>query len=104
MPQVIRCPHCTKSMQVPDNVGGKQVRCPTCSKPFVVPATAVPAPAAPTPVAAAPAPSNRPPSAPDLGNGKGGAAPGPTKCPACGASLLEGAVACMDCGYLLQSE
>jgi len=25
MPQVIRCPHCTKAIQVPDNAGGKQV-------------------------------------------------------------------------------
>ena len=40
MPQVIRCPHCTKSMQVPDNAAGKTVRCPACTKPFAVPAAA----------------------------------------------------------------
>jgi serine/threonine protein kinase len=28
----------------------------------------------------------------------------PTNCPACGSKLLEGAVSCMDCGYLIQSE
>ena len=27
-----------------------------------------------------------------------------TKCPACGSDLLPGAVACMDCGFLIQSE
>src|SRR5437762_12059918 len=25
-------------------------------------------------------------------------------CPACGAALLPGAIACMDCGYMLRSE
>src|SRR6185295_3671433 len=89
MPQVIRCPHCTKSMQVPDNVAGKTVKCPSCQKPFAVPGVA---------------PSARPPSSPDMGNGAKVSAPAPTKCPACGSQLLEGAVACMDCGYLLQSE
>lgn len=97
MPQVIGCPHCKKSMQVPDGVAGKTVRCPSCSKPFTVPAAA---PAA----AASPA---RPPSNADVSIPKPApAAPAatPTNCPACGSSLLEGAVACMDCGYLLQSE
>ena len=28
----------------------------------------------------------------------------PTACPACGSKLLEGAVACMDCGYLLAAD
>src|SRR5205814_6160139 len=28
----------------------------------------------------------------------------PTKCPACSSDLLPGAVACMDCGYLIQAE
>src|ERR1700730_13363722 len=102
MPQIIRCPHCTKSMQVPDNVAGKTLRCPSCNKPFGVPAL--------SPVgAAAPSPPYRPPSGPELGNGARAAAAAPpvappTKCPACGSSLVEGAVACMDCGYLLQSD
>src|SRR6516165_5932269 len=103
MPQIIRCPHCTKSMQVPDNAGGKNVRCPSCKKPFMVPAAASPPakPAAP----AAPAPSS-----PAAGNGSRGAvaapapAPLPTVCPSCGSPLLEGAIACMDCGYLLQAD
>jgi predicted Ser/Thr protein kinase/phage FluMu protein Com len=101
MPQVIRCPHCTKSMQVPDNAGGKNVRCPSCKKPFTIPAAAgaVPKPAAPAPAAV-----------PVSGNGAKGAvaapapAPLPTICPSCGSKLLEGAIACMDCGYLLQAE
>src|SRR6202043_1527945 len=28
----------------------------------------------------------------------------PSKCPACGSDLLPGAIACMDCGFLIQSE
>src|SRR5262249_10446463 len=28
----------------------------------------------------------------------------PTACPACGAKLLEGAVSCMDCGYLIAAD
>ena len=32
------------------------------------------------------------------------AAPTPTNCPACGSKLNEGAVACMDCGFMLQAD
>ena len=34
MPHVLRCPHCGKSMQVPDHAAGKTVRCPNpkCQK------------------------------------------------------------------------
>ncbi len=91
MPQVLRCPNCTKSMQVPDNVIGKTVRCPSCTKPFTVPAPAT------TPTGRTPQSSNgtkAPAAAPET----------PTKCPACGSMLIEGAVACMDCGFLLQAE
>jgi len=107
MPQIIRCPHCTKSMQVPDNAGGKNVRCPSCKQPFTIPAAAGPAPK-PAAVPAAPAPGP-----PVGGNGAKGvvaavaaAAPSPlpTICPSCGSKLLEGAIACMDCGYLLQAD
>src|SRR4051812_13388949 len=114
MPQVIRCPHCQKQMQVPDNAAGRNVRCPSCNNPFTVPAmqpvgaaasTAAPSrPPAPT----APAPKStgggKPPSVGSLNL----SAPAPqpsasaTVCPQCNAKLLEGAIACMDCGYLLQ--
>ncbi len=100
MPQVIRCPHCTKSTQVPDNAAGKTVRCPGCAKPFAVPAAV---PLIPVPAAT---PSRTSPGV-ESGNGARVAATAPatpTKCPACGSTLLEGAVACMDCGFLLQSE
>ena len=89
-------------MQVPENVAGKTVRCPSCNQAFVVPAT--------VPVAAAVSPlPNRPSSIPGPSNGSRAvtatpAAAPPTKCPACGSALLEGAVACMDCGFLLQSD
>lgn len=98
MPYVIRCPHCTKAMQVPDNAAGKHVQCPTCKQTFAVPALAV---------AAAPA---APAAAVAVGNGSRAAAAAPTKpatptkCPSCGSTLLEGAVACMDCGFMLQGE
>ncbi|MCI0378017.1 MAG: protein kinase [Gemmataceae bacterium] len=104
MPQVLRCPHCQKSMQVPDNASGKTVRCPSCQKPFQVPGGVAPPVAAP-PVARPPAPS-------PTGNGARvqlvpatpPAPVTPANCPACGATLLEGAVSCMDCGYLVQAE
>src|SRR6266851_5704107 len=70
MPLVIRCPHCTKAMQIADDSAGKQFRCPSCMKPFTV----GPAPAV------------------------------PTERPACKAVLLPGAIACMDCGYLIQGD
>ena len=107
MPQVIRCPNsqCQQSMQVPDNAVGRNVMCPKCKKPFTVPApvpvgAGVAAGAPPgRPAAAAPAPVSKPsinlPPTP---------AAGPKVCPSCGSQLLEGAIACMDCGFLLQGD
>src|SRR5436190_7209076 len=106
MPQILRCPHCQKTMQVPDNVAGKRVSCPSCKQPFMVPAAPLPPPsggAASTGAFTAPPP--RPAPAPEPTNGsRAGAATTPTKCPSCGSQLLEGAVSCMDCGFLLQTE
>ncbi len=96
MAVIIKCPNaaCGKAMQLPDNAAGKRVQCPTCKQPFQVPATAA-------------APAAKPGSMPsislsDVGNGAKGASP--TKCPACGSMLNEGAVACMDCGFMLQAD
>src|SRR4051812_47449163 len=105
MPAVIRCPHCQKAMQLPDNALGKKVACPMCKKPFMAPApVAAGVAAAPAPAAAAATP---PAAAPAHDNGNGTATtptPSPTICPSWGAKLLEGAVACMDCGYLLKAD
>jgi serine/threonine protein kinase len=95
MPQVIRCPHCSKAMQVPENAAGKSVRCPSCQKPFQVPA--------PAPVAAAVGAAASRPSAPSAASSQSFSST-PTECPACGSQLLPGAIACMDCGYLLQAD
>jgi predicted Ser/Thr protein kinase len=117
MPIVIKCPNCATAMKMPDDSAGKQFRCPTCQKPFTVGA-AVPAreavaagnvaatagskpPAAPPP----PATGSRPQISVPPAAAKPAAAPTtPTKCPACSADLLPGAIACMDCGYLLQAD
>jgi predicted Ser/Thr protein kinase len=113
MSQILRCPHCQKSMQVPDNVAGKRVSCPSCKKPFMVPAPPAPLPAPSTLGGAAvstgafPAvpPRPAPVPAPAPTNGSRAAAPAtPTKCPQCNSQLLEGAVSCMDCGFLLQTD
>src|SRR5438552_18607287 len=40
MPDVIRCPHCTKAAQIPEGAQGKKVRCPSCLQTFVIPAPA----------------------------------------------------------------
>src|SRR5262249_43769970 len=112
MPQVIRCPHCKKSMQVPDNAAGKRVACPSCQKPFVIPGAA---PAnRPAVAAVAKPPSVGRPAAPSTpapaGNGARAPAPSappasaPNVCPSCGSKLLEGAIACMDCGFLIQGD
>src|SRR5205807_2643021 len=98
MPVIIKCPNaaCGKAMQLPDNAAGKRVQCPSCKQPFQVPA----------PVAAAATATT--PSIPSisLGDAANGAKPAatPTVCPACGSKLNEGAVACMDCGFMLQAD
>ncbi len=100
MPYSLRCPHCQKPLQIPDSAAGKQVKCPLCTKIFLVAAQTAPQPALagvasrPAPPAAVPARPTVPEPAP-----AGGAA-----CPACHAPLLPGAIACMDCGYLVQGE
>ncbi len=90
MPIIIKCPSagCGKSMQVPDNAAGKRVQCPTCKNAFQVPAAG--------------ASSSGSLSSPSMGDPKPAASP--KNCPACGSTLNEGAVACMDCGFMLQSD
>jgi predicted Ser/Thr protein kinase len=101
-------------MQVPDNAAGKTVRCPVCQKPFMVPALV--ARAIPVPVGAGAV--SQPALSASSGSIPGGSrssislpavpAPGTAasgqSCPSCGAALLPGAIACMDCGFLLQGE
>jgi predicted Ser/Thr protein kinase len=121
MAQVIQCPHCGKPLQVPDQAVGKQVRCPRpdCAKVFAVAAPArqlagaavgagqdVGAPP-PKAAPAKPSPKVTPPplppeteAAPATPTAVSSAA---TVCPACKAALPPGAIACMDCGFLLQS-
>jgi predicted Ser/Thr protein kinase len=103
MAQVTKCPKCSKNVQVPDGSAGKQLRCPFCKQAFVVPGAAVQA---------------RQAVGAGVGGGGGGpasvadedfdlSAAGPTgkggKCPACGADMNAGAVACMDCGWMAAS-
>src|SRR5438105_7945624 len=92
MPVIIKCPNvaCGKAMQLPDNAAGKRVQCPTCKQPFQVPAAP-----------AKPAPSSPSISLGDVGNGVKASL---KNCPSCGAQRKEGAVACMDCGFMLQSD
>jgi predicted Ser/Thr protein kinase len=118
MPQVISCPKCSQKMQVPDGSAGKQVKCPGCKLIFTVGAPAAPArqpvgaaagssPGSAPGVAAAPRPAPPPsrPAAPTPPPAPA-SSPGvtPKECPACKSPLLEGAIACMDCGYLLQPD
>jgi hypothetical protein len=113
MPQIIQCPNCQTPMQLPDGSAGKQFRCVKCMKPFTVGAPA-PAPAMQTVGAAAsssagaaatmsPGSINLPSisSAEAAAKAAGGT---PSACPACGSNLLPGAIACMDCGFLLQAD
>jgi tRNA A-37 threonylcarbamoyl transferase component Bud32 len=106
MPQVIRCPHCTKGVQVPDNAAGKQLRCPLCNRMFIVGGLPTPAKEPVGAAAAArgtPGPAPTPPPRP-APPGPRAAPSTPTECPACKSPLLPGAISCMDCGFLLQSD
>src|SRR5581483_5564224 len=119
MPQLTRCPHCNKSLQVPDDIAGKPIRCPLCKQLFAVRTvpTAQPVAAAATavPPAAPPSVTAKPPATAGFdaratmrragpSPPTNGSASAPTECPACKAKLLPGASACMDCGYLVQGE
>src|SRR3954462_5393803 len=95
-------------MQAPDSAVGKRVQCPSCKTPFVVPS---PQPAAVGGGAGSPSTASSPSISMD-GNGSkattvttaNAASSTPTVCPSCGSKLLEGAVACMDCGYMIPSD
>src|SRR5262245_52211660 len=115
MPIIISCPHCSQQMQLADNAAGRQFRCPFCQKPFIAPggppaaASKPPPPPPPKPVAPPPPPPQSKPVPPPPPPPSRAPTPPPVKkpepapstaCPACGAKLLEGAVSCMDCGYL----
>jgi predicted Ser/Thr protein kinase len=110
MPQLMRCPFCAQPMQVPDDAAGRQVICPGCKKAISVAAAPARQPVAAA--AAVPVGAGRP-----AARSSHVAVPHPTPapiprpavlasntCPACKATLLPGAIACMDCGYLLQSD
>src|SRR5437867_2821969 len=111
MPQIIKCPHCNKPLQVADDAGGKQVRCPNhgCAKIFTVsvaPARQPAAVGAGTPArSVAGSDAGVSVAVAGLAPAKPGAdkpAAGKNLCPACKAELLPGAISCMDCGFLLQ--
>jgi predicted Ser/Thr protein kinase/phage FluMu protein Com len=90
MPQTYRCPHCSKPLQVPDDALGKPLRCPTCKQLFSIRAPVrQPAAAAPAKAAPPPPPVSRSAAA---------------VCPICRAPLAPGASACLECGYLAQSD
>jgi hypothetical protein len=92
-------------MQVPDHASGKHVQCPSCKKNFAVPVLQPAAASAASAPATAPSvPATSPPSGAANGARPPAPPPGPTKCPSCGSTMLEGAVACMDCGYMLQAD
>src|SRR5207253_2878651 len=106
----------------------KQFRCPSCQKPFLVGgsggapagrdgARAAAGPGggrAAAPVAPPPPTPSRPAVPPPLPptpsatttttTGARADTSAPAECPACKAKLLPGAIACMDCGYLIQAE
>ena len=56
------CPHCMKSVPVPDDFSGREVTCPSCMKTFDAPARYDPAVIGDTP----PAPTPRPPAPPPV--------------------------------------
>jgi predicted Ser/Thr protein kinase len=94
-------------MSIPDNLIGKQVQCPGCKKVIVANVPQPAAAAVGAGVGAGPskpigspsvAPTSPPPPAPP----KAGTAK--NVCPACKSPLLEGAIACMDCGFLISGD
>ncbi len=86
----INCPHCSQTLEVPDELLGQTVECPSCNGSFQLPA--------PQP-AAAPPPRKKPiartPPAASSGAGK------TMPCPMCGEDILAVAKKCKHCGSML---
>src|SRR5437016_9501381 len=106
MPQVMRCPHCSKLIRIPDSAAGKHIRCPACKESLLAKQLsqepAVLAVSAAVPTHALPPVEER--TLPAKASAGPSVTSATTVCPACNTKLLPGAVACMDCGYLLQTE
>lgn len=98
MTQFVPCPHCNKALQIASDAAGKQVRCPFCKQVFTFMGAGRQVPPPPTP----PGKSANLPPVPKAGGAVPPPPPPGRKCPSCGASLLPGAVACMDCGHLIK--
>jgi Protein kinase domain len=113
MSQLTRCPYCHRELRIPEGATGK-LRCPLCRQVFalgsmpvretVAASVGAPAPGRPAavsrPPTAAPKPA-RPPGPPARDPGPRAA---PLLCPACAARLATGAMACAECGFLVQSD
>jgi hypothetical protein len=95
-------------MQVPDNAAGKNVRCvnANCKQLFAVPSAsgAVQQPAKAPAAAAAGGGAATSQAVKQAPPAPAATAQEPTTCPSCGSPWTSGAIACMDCGFLLQSE
>ena len=74
------CPACGKTLNVRDEYAGKKARCPGCKEVLTVPHS---------------------PEAADAATEQ--AVSETSTCPNCGASLAEGAVFCVSCGYDLRT-
>jgi serine/threonine-protein kinase len=115
MPQFSRCPSCRRELVIPDGAAGK-FRCPLCRQIFALRAAAAPGPvmaaATSVPAAKAAASSTRPETAASVSAPKprpfappvSRASAPASRCPSCSARLSGGALACPECGYLLQSD
>lgn len=114
MAVTVQCGACSKKLQAPEQYAGKKAKCPSCGGVIVIPSAAPGASSAPPRPAAAPSAPSAPPipaaaaPAPAAADTYGIAslldqepAKGPPakKCPSCGATMREGAVLCVSCGY-----
>ena len=116
MPQLSRCPHCRRTLKIPDGATGK-LRCPLCQQIFAV----QPAPARESVAARVGAATGAKVPSGNLAKLNAGSIASPTvplpaapefarpaaisnRCPACSAKLPRGAALCPECGYLVRDD
>jgi hypothetical protein len=112
MSQVTHCIQCRKTIQVPDSAAGRHVRCPACKLEYKVnnDLTLTPRSQAEDRKSVGvttqiPRAHTRPAVATALAEGSPGPISlTPSVCPTCKTPLLPGAVACLECGYLISAE
>jgi len=86
------CPECGQVLEAPEEMAGESLACPSCEAPITIP----------SPPASEPEEAPTFPNLPDFQGNEPYTETAENVCPDCGATLQDGAVLCVQCGFHLK--